>query len=162
MTEQEFRDLDAEVAVKVLGLPGVGYYGPIEPQGGHPHLDHRLMSKAEARAAYLRLYVRDGRNGWTPEMVDSHMDIQQWREGWGPVNLSEYSLSLDAAGEVMEYLRQQEGVDSVSVTGFKSGGWLVSIRSDGGETWEHTADWPPLALCYAALDWARAREEEGT
>lgn len=141
------RELDALVAEKVMGLPGIGHYGPTKSSGRH--LDFkRFDSHEEAIEQYKKFWPEGSKRGHASwRNIDE--TLRWWQKDWGPRIIDDYSTCIMDAWEVVEKLEPEFRLTLVRA-GSKWCGYLA--RGD----WERVAfgesDAAAHAICLAALE----------
>lgn len=75
------------LAAEARGFPGVGYYGPTKPSGGHTD-ERRYDTKAEALEQHVIHWPGPPEHpgcACGADMDEDDMPLCYWKEGWGPL-----------------------------------------------------------------------------
>lgn len=70
------------LAGEARGFPGVGYYGPTKPSGGHTD-QKRYDTKAEALEQYVKHWLGEPGCVNGADMDEDDIALCYWKEGWG-------------------------------------------------------------------------------
>jgi len=139
------RELDALVAKKVMGLHGIGYYGPNKSHGFHRDYD-RFDTNDEALAAYKKYWPEDS---WHEDEDCLH----HWKDDWGPLCLYEYSTDIFYAWLVVEKMQEDGWYWGIGYDYGELVAGFYTARDSEGEVDPYfvQAKTAPLAICLAAL-----------
>lgn len=148
------RDLDSLVAERIMGLSGLGYYGPPMDEPFFHERYIRFDTAEEANASYAVYW--DKHHAQNPkgyvERDDWDSDLCWWEKGWGPRHCDEYSSDIRDVWQVVDHMAGQ-GIHLVLEDWRRTHKLWAALFDlpDGHDTGQVIAETAPLAICRAAL-----------